>query len=253
MLPRHCVIALASLGLFAFGAASAAAIEYRLRVANVRDEAFTSFLTAGELHDGATGPGLERLAASLDTGDFPKAVLLYDRHVQTARESTARAYRAVPVRADVKPGGEGKDLWDEARWEGTPGEQSLWIVAPQGRRPGELYRTAIRGQGQLRYFAPYNVPSGTYHLPVVRFPLDYLFSREGDADFWAKRIAPVLDLAEGIGVIDAARDGMVEADQAYIVVTHGAGPTTYTAILAWRERYNDRESPGKRFLRIRLR
>ena len=76
------------------------AIEYRLRVANVRDEAFTSFLTSRELHDGATGPGLDPLESSLDTGDFPKAVLLYDRHLQAASESTARDYRAVPVRAD---------------------------------------------------------------------------------------------------------------------------------------------------------
>jgi len=77
----HRVLALASLALAALGAAPAAAIEYRLRVANVRDEAFTSFLTSGELHDGATGPGLDRLESSLDTGDFPKAVLLYDRHL----------------------------------------------------------------------------------------------------------------------------------------------------------------------------
>ena len=93
MIRPHRVLALASLALAALGAAPAAAIEYRLRVANVRDEAFTSFLTSGELHDGATGPGLDRLESSLD---FPKAVLLYDRHLQAANESTARSYRAVP-------------------------------------------------------------------------------------------------------------------------------------------------------------
>jgi len=246
------VIVLASLALAALGAAPAAAIEYRLRVANVRDEAFTSFLTSGELHDGATGPGLDRLESSLDTGAFPRAVLLYDRHLQAASESTARDYRAVPVRADVKPGGEGKDRWDEARWEGTPGEQSLWIVAPQGRRPGELYRVAVHGRGPVRHFLPYGASSGSYKLPVVRFPLNYLFSREGDADFWTKRIAPVLDLTEGIGVIDAARDGVVDADAAYVVVTHGAESATSTAVLAWRERYNDREAPGSGFFRIRL-
>ncbi len=54
-------------------------------------------------------------------------------------------------------------------------------------------------------------------------------------------------------MIDAARDGVVDVDAAYIVVTHGAEPATSTAVLAWRERYNDREAPGKGFLRIRLR
>lgn len=253
MIRPHRVIALASVALLALGAPPAAAVEYRLQVASVLDEAFTSYLKRGEINDGATGPGLERLESSLDTGGFPRAVLLYDRHLQAASESTARDYRAVAVRADVKPGGEGKDRWDEVRWEGTPGEQSLWIIAPQGRRPGALYRVAIHGRGPVRHFLPYGASSGSYALPVVRLPLNYLFSREGDADFWTRRIAPVIDLTEGIGVIAAAQDGGVDADQAYILVTHGAVPATSTAILAWRERYNDRESPGKGFLRIRLR
>ena len=70
-------------------AAPAAAVEYRLHVVNMRDEALTSLLKPGEVRDGATGPGLERLEARLDGGDFPKAVLLYDRHLQAASESAA--------------------------------------------------------------------------------------------------------------------------------------------------------------------
>ena len=31
-------------------------------------------------------------------------------------------------------------------------------------------------------------------------------------------------------------------------MTHGAEPATSTAVLAWRERYNDREAPDKGFL-----
>ena len=68
-----------------------------------------------------------------------------------------------------------------------------------------------------------------------------------------ERIAPVLDLPEGIAVIAAARDGALDADEAYIIVTHGTEPATYKAALAWRERYNDQEAPGKRFPRIRIR
>src|SRR5439155_15497746 len=135
----HRVLALASLALAALGAAPAAAIEDRLRVANVRDEAFTSFLTSGELHDGATGPGLDRLES---------------RH--------GRLPEGGPALRPLSPGRERVD------------------------RP-QLSRSSV------------------------------------------------LDLAEGIGV------------------THGAEPATSTAVLAWRERYNDREAPGRGFLRIRLR
>ncbi len=253
MIRHRRVIVFASVALLPLCATSAEAMEYRLQVANVRDEAFTSYLKPGEVNDGATGPGLERLEASLDKGDFPMAVLLYDRHLQAATEATARAYGGVPVRADVKNGGDGTQRWDEAHWEGMPGEQSVWVVASQARRPGDLYRMAIRGQGPVRHFLPYGVTNGSYKLPVVKFPLNYLFSRQEDADFWVKRIAPVLDLTEGIGVIAAAREGVLDADEAYIVVTHSAEPTTYKAVLAWRERYSDQQAPGKRFPRIRIR
>ena len=61
MIRPHRVIALASVALLALGAPPAAAVEYRLQVASVLDEAFTSYLKRGEINDGATGPGLERL------------------------------------------------------------------------------------------------------------------------------------------------------------------------------------------------
>ncbi len=225
-------------------AAPAAAVEYRLQVVNVRDEALTSFLTPGESRDGATGPGLERLEARLDSGDVPKAVLLYDRHLRGASDSTARAYGGVPLRADVKPGGEKQQLWDEVRWEGKPGEQSVWVVAPSTRRPGELSRTAIKGLGPMRHFLPYTVASGRTKYPVARFPLDYLFAHEDDADFWSRRLAPVLDLAEGIGVIVAASNGVFRADEAYVIVTHPAAPAAFKVVLGWRDRQNDREGPS---------
>jgi hypothetical protein len=45
-MPDRRIVALASLALLALHVPPAAAVEYRLQVANVRDEAFTSFLTA---------------------------------------------------------------------------------------------------------------------------------------------------------------------------------------------------------------
>src|SRR5207249_9999639 len=65
-------------------------------------------------------------------------------------------------------GGDGTQRWDEARWEGTPGEQSVWVVPSQPRRPRDLYRVAIRGRGPFRYFLPYGATNGSYKLPVVK-------------------------------------------------------------------------------------
>jgi len=238
--------------VFVTVASPASAGEYRLQVVSVLDDAFRSFMKPGEAADGATGPGLQRLEASLDTGDFPKAVLLYDRHLQAASEFTARAYGGVPVRADVKRGGEQKRRWDEVRWDGTPGEQSVWVVVPRTRRSGELFRVALRGAGPIRHWLPYATSNGR-KLPVVSFPSNFLWSREDEADFWSKRLAPVLDLGAGIAVIVGANTGFLDADQAYIVVTHGPEPATYKAVLGWRDRHQDRESPGDGFFRLNRR
>ena len=54
-------------------------------------------------------------------------------------------------------------------------------------------------------------------------------------------------------MIAAARDGALDADEAYIIVTHGTEPATYKAVLAWRERYYDQEAPGERRPRIKIR
>ena len=35
-------------------------------------------------------------------------------------------------------------------------------------------------------------------------------------------------------------------DQAYLIVSHTQQPTTYKAVLVWRERKSDREAPGGR-------
>lgn len=243
------------LGALALAAAAspASAAEYRLQVASVLDDAFRSFMRPGEAADGATGPGLARLEASLDTGDFPKAVLLYDRHLQAAAESTARAYGGVPVRADVKTGGDKHQLWDEVRWEGTPGEQSVWVVATHARRRGELYRVALKGAGPIRHYVPYSVSNGRTRLPVASFPFNFLWSHAEDADFWSKRLAPVVDLGTGIAVIVGANTAFLDADQAYIVVVHGSQPATSKAVFGWRDRHQDRESPGDGFFRINRR
>lgn len=245
-------LVVAALALVAAAAPSSAA-EYRLQVASVLDAAFRSFMKPGEAGDGATGPGLERLEASLDEGSMPKAVLLWDRHLQAASESTARAYGGVPVRADVKKGGDGRQRWDEVLWEGAPGEQSVWVVVPGARRHGELYRVALRGAGPIRHHVPYAGTSEDRKLQVVSFFSDFLWSHEEDADFWPKRLAPVLDLGAGVAVIVGSNAAHRDADRAWIVVVHSAASATYKVVLGWRERPSERESPGNGFFRLNRR
>lgn len=78
----------------------AQAVEYRLQIG---ESGFTGFAKPGELGDGASGPGLDHLAGSLDRGAAPGGPLLSDRTVRWASESMARAYGVLHVRAEVSP------------------------------------------------------------------------------------------------------------------------------------------------------
>jgi hypothetical protein len=227
----------------------AEAVEYRLRLVNLHEGAFASFLTANEWKDGASGPGLARLESSLDRGDIGKGNLLYDRHLQPAREAQARAYGGVAVAAAVVMGGGDGALWDEVHWEGQPGEQSIWVVRPTSRLPQALIRTALKGTGPLRQFQPYGVPSGS-RVDALRIPLGYLAFGEERGTLWQKDLAARLDLSRGIGVVVGTNDDLAFPDTATIVVKGAAEPTTYAVVLVWRLRDIEQQAPGRGIRRL---
>ena len=226
-------------------AAPAGAVEYRLQLVNLYEGAFSSFMTPGEWADGASGPGLARLESSLDRGEVGRGNLMYDRHLQGAAEGQARAYGGVAVAAVLAMGGgDGSGLWDEARWEGRPGEQSVWVVRPSSRLPQELIRTALKGAGPFRQFQPYAVPSNT-KVAVVRMPLSYIAFGEERGTLWRRDLASRLDLSQGIGAVVGLNDNTSFPDNATLVVTHAAEPTTYKVVLVWRLRDSEQQAPGK--------
>ena len=166
---------------------------------------------------------------------------LYDRHLQAAREGIARVYGGVPVRAAVQPGGLDGALWDEVRWEGTPGEQSVWVVATSTTRTQELHRFALKGAGPLRQFQPYAIAANSAKLDAVKVPLNYLWVEEERGTIWPKYVSRVLDLKNGIGAVVGVNHNPLFADHIYLIVSQGAEPTTYKAVLVWRRReHSDR-------------
>src|SRR5262245_28822012 len=180
----------------------AAAVEYRLLLTNLWEGGFVSLLKPGELDDGASGAGLNALEAALDRGEVPSGASLPDRHVQPVRESTSRGYgaaRVIPQQVTV--GGETRVLWDEIRWEGTPGEHSVWLVKASSLRPQQVDRVALKGSGPLRQFVPYTVPLGVFRFPALQYQLDFLWFYEERGTLWERYIARSLDLSNDIGVV----------------------------------------------------
>lgn len=224
-------------------AAPAQAVEYRLQVVSMWESGFTSFVSPGELGDGASGPGLERLVARLDRGELSRGPLLTDRTLRWASEAEARTYGAVRVLAEVKPGGEGKTQWDEVKGDGKPGERSVWVVSPSGRgRPQELYHVVLKGTGPVRHFIPY-APAGRRKIVTVRYPLEFLWFHDDREDLWDKYLSRTLDLGNGIAVVVGSNSNSTFPDQAYVVINPAAQPTTYKAVLVWREPGSNLEAP----------
>jgi len=220
------------------------AVEYRLQVANLWDNGFVSLLKPGELDDGASGPGLNALEAALDAGDVPSGAALPDRHVQPVREAISRAYGAVRViPQQVTAGGEGKVLWDEIRWEGKPGEHSVWLVKATSLRPQQVDRVAIKGSGPLRQYVPYALPSGIVKIPAVQFHLDFLWFYEERGTVWERYVSRSLDLSKDIGVVVGVNFNPSFPDYVYLIVRHTEQPTVYKAVLAWRERASSLQAP----------
>jgi hypothetical protein len=230
------------LGLFV-AVPRAEAVEYRLLVVNMWDSGFNAFAKPGELADGASGPGLEELMASLDRGDVPRGPLLPDRTFRWASETVVRAYGAVRVLAEIKPGGEGQPRWDEVRWDGKPGERSVWVVEPSGRgRPQQLYHVILSATGPARHFLPY-APTNGQRLVTVRYPLEFLWFHEERGDLWERHLSKSVDLSNGIAVVAGANSNSLFPDVARLLVNHAEQPMTYKAVLIWRQAPADFEAP----------
>ena len=237
--------ALASLAL----AVPAHAVEYRLQVVSVYEKTFFSYLRPGELSDGATGAGLDRLEASFDRGELPVAGILSDRRAQPVQESIARAYGGTPVVATFAPGGGPRPVtWDEITWEGQPGERAVWGVSPILRSIQELERVALKGTGKLTQYRVYTLPPGNVKLAAAAFPLNFLWALEERGTAWDKYVARGLDLQNGVGVVVGVNNNPMFADQAYVIVNQGEAPTTFKVVLVWRERNSDRQLPGPKVI-----
>ena len=229
----------ACLGARAAAEAPAAAapglVEYRLRVLNVRHEAFTAFLGIPELGEGAPAPGLARLAETADRGVLQHGAVLLDRHVVPLSDPAARAFGATPTAGLVKLGGARRDYWDEARWYGTPGERSVWMITSRNRRPQEVRRVGLSEATAFVHHRPLRQPLfAPRPEATVAVSLPYLLAAEqqGRAGAWVDR---TLDLGRGLTAIVGTTDD-VFPDRVYLVVTQAESAATYEAVLAWSER-----------------
>lgn len=221
----------------------AAAAEYRLRVANLHEDAFYALLGVGGAREGPV-QGPSRLIEALDTGKAPAGVLLYDRPLEAARDGVAKTFGAIRVRPIVPQEGDGHPRWSEVRWEGTPGEQSVWVIAASRTRHTEVRDVALKGGGPLVRAIPHLLSPAHPPTMALSVPLGTVQGQEGDPALWNKHFSKVVDLTDGIAVVVGVNSSSGFADHVFILVKHASAPTTYHVVLAWRERAHEIQAPG---------
>lgn len=215
------------------------ALEYRLQVSNLQDGAFAHFLE-GRIGRGEGELALTRLERSLQAGQVPAGVLLYDRTVQGAHEGLARAFGAAKARGSVRAAEDWR-LPEEVLWEGTPGERSLWVIAPSTVHYQEVVHLALGTRGALRYHIPYGASGDRRPAATVAFPLLFLQFYAERGTLWERYLRDAVSLREGIAVVVGVNQNESFGDWVYVLVEHPAEPTTFKVVVGWRGRPKSQE------------
>lgn len=217
---------------------TAEAAEYRLQVVSLYESAFAYYLDP----NGSKVP-LSRLESALDRGTIPKGVVLYDRWVQPAEPSVARAFGAPAVKAELiadRPA-----FLPEYRWQGEPGALAVWTVQAQGGEYQALTRLGLKGAGAFRHVLPERVAFGAQRSMALGFSSHFLDSWDGRTGLWEQWLLPRLDLTERIAAVVGVYVEANRPDRVYLVIQQPAAPERFKAVLAWRKRMHpELEGPG---------
>jgi len=238
--PRALCILLGLFGSFVLGTTPAHAVEYRLLVASIFDAALMSFVSPPELLNGASGPGLERVEKGLDNGQIDLGAMPAGRPLVSVTADVAKAWGAVPV-PSVLPARGDAGRWDEVRWQGNPGERSIWMIrASTNARPQSIRRLTLEGIGPVRQYQPY-VYTGKERLAVLQMPQSFITHYESRGNLWEKWVGNGLSLDGGIAAVVARSNNALSPDSVYLIVQQTAQPTTYRTVVSWSDREIDRE------------
>jgi len=207
-------------------------VEYRLQVVSLYEESFAYYLEPGN----GSSP-LSRMQSALDRQQIHKGTVLYDRWVQPADASLARAFGATPVKAELTADRE--PFLPEYRWRGEPGMRTVWVVRTRSLHHPihEVWRLGLKGAGPLRHVIPYGAALRPARSQAVGFPANLIDFATGTRDLWGKWLSRYVDLSDGIAAVVGIEPDRTQPDRVYLVIEQPAEPRTFTAVLAWRDRF----------------
>jgi hypothetical protein len=233
------VSVLLGLGSLLLGGGETAAEEYRLRVANLYRPSFAHYFE-GPIGRGEGELAMPKLQRALDAGEISGGALLTDRAFRYGWDDLVQAFGAVKARATITPGGGGARPWDEAVWEGTPGERTVFVIASSTTNYQTVYHTALGGGATgepLHYYVPYQVTGNPTPVPVVAYGLSFMRFYTTRGNLWSRYLSRSVSLAQGVALIVGTNEDPLFADWVYIVVEHPPQPATFNVVVGWDRRH----------------
>jgi len=135
---------------------------------------------------------------------------------------------------------------------GPEGREAVAIEEWMGASPIYTRRMQARmrftGTGVGTIFKGFQLDVG---FPHQYMDVHYGLESEERGTFWLKYLSRGLDLRNGIGTVIGVNTNPQFPDVVYIIAQHAEQPTTYEAVVVWRQRKYDLQSPGRGTIIIR--
>ncbi len=221
------------LGCVLLGAApSGFTADYQLRLVNLEDKLFSSYIDMQGQPFRADRHILPRLEASLDQDFSPQ--LLIDRSV---RVMSPKGVPVRPQRVGVtvsRP--DGADAWTRVQGDGASGAYQVLRISSNDAHYQELTAVAVKRDGVLRVLPVHGVPLfGPQKLLAPSMPSTYIEYRLEIGTFGAlmqkHTVAP-----DGLAVLVGRNHDSRYPDQLYVRIKMPLDAKQFTVVLAWKDR-----------------
>ncbi len=206
--------------------------QYQLRLVNLEDKLFSSYVDTQGQPLQANRHILPRLEASLNRDFSPH--LLIDRSI---RVISLKGVSLPPQQAGVAVKMPDRDdAWTRVQWDGAPGAYQVLRISSHDVHYQELTAVAVKRDGVLRVLPVYGVPLfGPKKLPAPAMPSTYIEYRLelGTFDALMQKHATSPD---GLSVLVGRNHDPRYPDQLYVRVQMPSDAKQFTVVLAWKDR-----------------
>jgi hypothetical protein len=215
------------------------ATEYRLQVANIDDQVFSSYEGKAKSWTSMKEP-MGRLEARLDQNKFSRNAVLPGHHVELLQDP---AYGGVtPTKVSLLPATRYQD-WSTYVFDANPGDTVTFVVRTDMDAWQQAVDVAADANGTMRRLSiggP-GIFGGSREVPQVS--QDFLANAVDRGTFpqWVAQHAKAVD---GMSfVVGQGVNPYYDPDQVYITLKLPAEPRTFQAVIGWKN--NDQSQLGQ--------